>query len=274
MLNTIILPYKRASASAKVLGNATQVPVVSPHRKQYRKDLDIVVNWGCGTFPGWILRREKYPLFLNDCFNVSRAINKDSTFSSLGGKKHVSGIPRLPVPEFTSSVLVANEWKKREIPFVARTLVKASKGKGIILVDKDYKEEDWKQAKLFVHYIPSAREYRLHVFNGHVIDYTQKRRKDGYRDNKNYNNFIRNHNNGWIYCHDSVVESEEAATVAILAIDKMGLFFGAVDVLVKHLGTPEEEVFILEINTAPGLESERTIKAYAGALTQTLKKVT
>jgi len=78
---------------------------------------------------------------------------------------------------------------------------------------------------------------------------------------------IRNHNNGWAFVENSVsfpsAESkEEVCREAIAAVDCCGLDFGAVDVV---LGKEDEKAYVLEVNTAPGLESTALIEAYKRA---------
>ena len=91
--------------------------------------------------------------------------------------------------------------------------------------------------KLYVKYIKKKAEYRIHVFNGKIIDIQQKRKR---HEAIEINFQIRSHNNGWV----------------------LGLDFGAVDIIWNE---KQQQGYVLEVNTAPGLEGE-TIINYANAI--------
>jgi D-alanine-D-alanine ligase-like ATP-grasp enzyme len=69
---------------------------------------------------------------------------------------------------------------------------------------------------------------------------------------------VRNLANGFVYVFDEAPPAcvkEEA----IKALESTGLAFGAVDVIYNQ---QQDKAYVLEINTAPGLE-QRTAEAYA-----------
>lgn len=118
-------------------------------------------------------------------------------------------------------------------------------------------------ADFWVQYIKKSAEYRIHVFNGKVIDCVQKRKRIG---KEVTSSMIRNHANGWIFCRNNVTLPDNAKSMAIYAIESLGLNFGAVDLIYnKHYN----KYYVLEINTAPGLEGT-TLEIYATMLKDAL----
>lgn len=144
--------------------------------------------------------------------------------------------------------------------WLARTLLNASCGKGIVVIRKT---DPVPPAPLYVKYVPKREEYRVHVLNGQAIFVQQKRRRSGIEltdDQK----LIRNHGNGWVFCKESVVVSDETKDLAVRAAASLGLQVAAVDMIIgKDDGLP----YVLECNSKPGLESPALIAAYVEALT-------
>ena len=65
------------------------------------------------------------------------------------------------------------------------------------------------------------------------------------------NPLIKNLDNGWVFCRTGISLPDDARNQAIAAVRSLGLDFGAVDVLYRER---EDKAFVLEVNTAPGLE--------------------
>ncbi len=88
-----------------------------------------------------------------------------------------------------------------------------------------------------------------------VIHYAAKlRRREGVDEPADP--WIRTHDRGWVYATQGVVPNEEAQTLAVSALGRLGLDFGAVDIAIGKLG-----VAVLEVNSAPGLEGT-TLEKY------------
>lgn len=123
-------------------------------------------------------------------------------------------------------------------------------------------------APLYTRYVKKADEYRLHVFDGRVIDIQQKRkRKDIPNEEIDYQ--IRNTASGWVYCRDDVDCPSSCSDIAIRAVAALGLDFGAVDIgYNRHTETP----CVYEVNTAPGLEGT-TLTRYQEALERRLPQI-
>lgn len=111
----------------------------------------------------------------------------------------------------------------------------------------------------------NTQEYRVHIFRGTSIDFVQKKRRNGAREQENYENFgryIRNHGDCWVFARSGVELPECAEREARAAVEALGLDFGAVDLLVR-----DDRAYILEVNSAPGLdENGTTLTKYVEAI--------
>jgi hypothetical protein len=97
----------------------------------------------------------------------------------------------------------------------------------------------------FMKYIPTAREYRVHVFQGRVIGTGEKLMGDAATSLH-----IRNVSTGWTFRYNNVERiPQDVQNIATQATQALNLDFGAVDVL----KSVNENFYVLEINTAPGL---------------------
>lgn len=182
---------------------------------------------------------------LNSCEAVKTAANKIKTFATIG---------HLCVP-YTTDMEEAKRW---EGPVVVRHTVTGNSGQGIEIVDDPL---DIPEAPLYTKYIKKASEWRVHVFQGKAIDVTRKIR-DPERTPTNWQ--VRNHDNGFIFARESgEPPCQSIITHAIEAVAGLGLDFGAVDVIWNQ---HQERAYVLEVNTAPGLEGETTLKAYTEAI--------
>jgi len=120
-------------------------------------------------------------------------------------------------------------------------------------------------APLYTKYLGRRKEYRVHVWGGAVIK-TQRKALPINRDQSQDNWQVRTHPNGWIYIRQD--DEEQLSAVAIQAVAALGLDFGAVDICTKGRGD-SRQVYVLEVNTAPGLEGQ-TLTAYTNAIRRQL----
>jgi D-alanine-D-alanine ligase-like ATP-grasp enzyme len=77
---------------------------------------------------------------------------------------------------------------------------------------------------------------------------------------------VRNLANGFVYVIEGMVP-KCVADEAHKALESTGLAFGAVDVIWNEY---QNKAYVLEINTAPGLE-ERTAEAYANVFKEIIQ---
>lgn len=208
---------------------------------------DRVINWGNSKFPLWPLN---YTAF-NDPTDVMYSVNKLEAFKRFKqcGVSH---------PEWATT--------QDEVPadnslWMARRNLTGFGGDGIILFNSD---EFPPAAPLYVKYKKKKSEFRVHVFNREVIDVQQKKKRKGFEERDNQ---IRNYANGWVYCRDGIEVPAMVTSEAIKAVNCLGLCFGAADVIWND---KEQRAYVLEVNTAPGLEGT-TLENYANAFATTVQ---
>lgn len=240
-----LYPYNMGSASAKALAEALGIKRIKHEGKPLR-NLDVLLNWGASKVDReiWAGRTLNHPRF------VKRASNKLDTFKTLHGV--------CSIPEWTIDPGVAYRWFKEGSTVVARHKLNGHSGEGIHIYEAGTPEVIWEDAPLYTKYIPKTQEYRLHVFQGEVFFTQRKARKKEIPDEE-VNWKIRNHANGFIYAHNEGHDlGDGASQLAALAVDSLGLDFGAVDMIYNK---KQDKYYVLEVNTACGLEGE-TLNKY------------
>lgn len=180
-----------------------------------------------------------------------RASNKLLSFRAF--KEH-----GVRTPEWTTDGYIAASWVDGGKVVVGRTLLCSHSGKGIKLFGGDHTHVIT-HAPLYVQYKKKKHEYRVHVFEGSVIDVTQKKKRVGHEET---NHQIRNHQNGWVYCREGIQEPADLRQLALDACAALGLHSGAVDIIWNE---KENLSYVLEVNTAPGIEGT-TCKNYTNKI--------
>ncbi len=104
-------------------------------------------------------------------------------------------------------------------------------------------------------YIPTKAEYRVHVFDGRVIKTSQKILTQPELATQPW---IRNLDAGYTFRASETVLPVQTKTKAAYAVGVLGLTFGAVDLIIGDDGN----YYILEVNTAPGLQTDTSVEAY------------
>ena len=194
----IITPYKMFSNGAKqlqeklkTLSDRRVLRIRKTSTKFKPRQSDVNIFWGKCDDAWWSNPEQE------TAKNIAR--NKLKTFKAF--KEH--GISH---PEWTTDWETAFSWWENNELIVGRTILTGHSGEGIILFKlEDEQFDDGLSCKLYVKYIKKEHEYRVHVFNGKVIDIQQKKRKVGF---ENRNNQIRNHKNGWVYCRENITKPE------------------------------------------------------------------
>ncbi len=252
-----IYPYKLASESARTLREGLsrvlgyRVKLVKPDGKFNPRRKDKVINWGNSTLPKWEFNQRD----LNDYTAIQTASNKLESFMSF--KLH-----NVPTPEWTTNLDEAKAWfTKKGTTVLCRTVLNGHSGRGIVVSDN---VDQLVPAPLYVKYKKKQTEFRVHVCHGTVIDTQQKKKRNGFKEQEGFNHKIRNHQNGWIYARDGILPSPDRDQLAVNAVKAIGLDFGAVDIIYNEL---ETKYYVLEVNTAPGLDGE-TINKYVRAFAQ------
>lgn len=244
----LIYSYNPHSQSARKLSEALGIKRIKHQGSRFtgRKN-PTVINWGASQLPAWSLNCG----LLNHPLHVAKASNKLTFFQSM---------PKELVPEWTTDPDVARQWLEEDVTVVCRHVLNGHSGVGIELVANVDPLLGLPKAPLYVQYVPKKDEYRVHVFDGEVIDVQRKARKLEVPDEK-VNWQVRNHQNGFIYQRQDVALPDACLSMARDCMQHSGLLFGAVDVIWNE---KYGKSCVLEINTAPGLEGQ-TVEAYANA---------
>lgn len=251
-----IYPFKLGSQSARALATALDSLCVKPDGRYRPRVNDLIINWGNSEVPSW--DATTIP-FLNNPISVGYAVNKLRTFELLRRFN-------VPTPEWTTDYRDAEVWHYDGHTVVERHNLTGTKGNGIRIVTgiDDIEGEALNyEVPLYTKLIPRAREYRVHVFDGQVIDLQQKKRRvtGVTNDGNDSDGTIKNLDNGWVFVRDDITPPPRSIfDVSIRAVQALGLDFGGVDVLVK-----DGQCYVLEINTAMGLEGS-TINSYTNAI--------
>ena len=240
-----IYPYKLGSESARDLADALGVKRIIPGGKWRPNRWSIVLNWGSGHM------HFQHDRVFNPAASVAIAANKLRALARMRN----AGVSTVP---FTVNGLTAIDWLKAGEKVIVRHKLSANSGNGIeVIRPSKFKKNTVPNAPLYTKYIKKDREFRIHVFCGQVFDFQEKKRKSGYDFDDNPDHaLIRSHLNGWIFCRTGVTCPTTVKNEAISAVEALDLDFGAVDVVVAN-GIP----YILEVNTAPGLE-QTTLNNY------------
>lgn len=168
------------------------------------------------------------------------------------------------IPEFTTERATGLDWLRGGSSVVCRTLLRSSEGRGIVIADA---AEGIVAAPLYTRYFKKKREYRVHVFNGQVLDVQEKRKRNGF-DNDKRDTRIRNLSNGYVFCRDGLVEPPGLRDLAIAATKALGYNLGAVDLAWnEHLG----KLVVFEVNANPGMQGT-TLENYSKAIVDWYKE--
>lgn len=241
-----VLPYKQGSRSAGALAAALGGKVLKLIGSTFKpKAGDVIINWGNTS-----LQDHGYPhdSMLNHSDKITFASNKLKFFRLL-----------------KDTGLTPNFWEKKDdipdtaFPIVCRTVLAGHSGDGIHIA---YQRDQLVDCLLYVQYVKKKDEYRIHVGrsytqNGPVIVSVQRKAKKSDAENVNWQ--VRNHANGFVYVRNEVNPPQRVLDAATAAFEATGLDFGAVDVIDN---VHSEKAYVLEINTAPGLEGQ-TVTDYA-----------
>lgn len=250
-----ILPYKPGSESARQLVRALAPnAIMKKQRTPMVGRSKLLLNWGHSS-----------PAFSTQ---GCRVLNKPEAVSTAADKLlalYKMKDAGVNVPEFTTDVNDAKAWIGRGYIVFCRTLLRANSGRGIVIAKET---NELVRAPLYVKYIRKEKEFRLHVFNGKVIDLVEKRRRQGFQEANNYNKYVRSYEQGWIMARENVQVTEETKAQAVLAVRALGLDFGAVDIVMNR----ENKPVILEVNTAPGIQGT-TLENYRKAVSEWLRNL-
>jgi predicted ATP-grasp superfamily ATP-dependent carboligase len=248
-----IFSWNEHSEGAKQLASEMDIKRIKHENSKYKgRPNKLVINWGSSQVPPEISKSR----VLNKSEVVATCANKLRFFEALAGRD-------VSIPDWTNSYDVAVNWVAEGHVVCARTILTGHSAAGLVLMDKD-NPKNFVRAPLYTKYIPKEDEYRVHVVAGKVIDIQRKALRNGWveENGPDVNYKVRNLANGFVYVRQDVNPPEQVGQQALRAVEVLDLQFGAVDVI---FNTKRKTAYVLEINTAPGLEGT-TVKLYAAAL--------
>lgn len=232
-----VLYHKKSKPTGEVLGR-----VLNAAHGEYltgRSDRDFLIRWGSRASGFYASGRT-----LNSVAAIENASDK---LRSLGLMKEAG----VTVPEFSTDP------EELRFPFLGRK-ISHSKARDVVLCLQkgDYAR---RPRDYYVQYIPTVREFRVHVVNDEVIRVQGK-----FLDNpKDALPWVRNYATGYRFRAPRKNLKPDRLNMAVLAVKAHGLDFGAVDMLIGDDGG----TYILEVNTAPAC-SPITMKAYVNAFSK------
>jgi RimK-like ATP-grasp domain len=215
-----------------------------------------IVNWGVGDdtkFPEF-----EFNINLLNCPDaISRAVNKRKAFEIWAGQ-NVSTVP------WTANKAVAKEWLAAGKTVVVRKILTGHEGAGIIIVEPGQELPD---APLYSQYIFKVSEFRVHATRDKAFA-SHMKIKDPKTQEQPKSWKVRSYQNGFIFQRNNVPASGARSALAVEAVSTLGLDFGAVDIIKDKHG----KYYVLEVNTAPGIEGQTT-PAYAAAIKELVDAV-
>lgn len=249
-MRAFIYPYRNGSKSVKALAEATNAVRIKREGSKFKPNPNkLLVNWGSMKLPPEYLKCK----VLNRPDRVERAGNKLHAFNKLFDS-------RVRVPAYTDDEDVARRWLDCGYTVVARTKLRGMGGEGIVMMSSPL---DMVPAPLYTRYVKKTEEFRIHLFCNDVIFIQRKARKREVPD-ADVNWQVRNLAGGFIFANQDVEAPMGCVEEAVKAVAAMDLEFGAVDVIWNE---KEQRAYVLEINTAPGLEGT-TLEKYQEAVTK------
>lgn len=251
-----VIPYKKGSRSSKALSRALGGKVLNLTGSRFKpKPEDVVINWG----------RTKDDFLLGWPLNTT-ILNRPEYIYPVSNKKLFFSLMKERAPEVIPEFWTSKEDIPDDVyPIVCRTVLNGHSGAGIVIASTP---GELVEAPLYVRYVKKKDEYRVHlgfteydVFEPEptkVITTISVQRKARRTSHENPNWQIRNYRNGFVYVRGDVNPPEAVLDAARKAFEATNLDFGAVDVIWNE---HEGKAYVLEINTAPGLEGQ-TVNDY------------
>ena len=232
-----VYPYKPGSNGARELARELGVKRIAHKNSKFRGNPGkTIINWGARALPEEVGKCR----IINSPEAVVKASDKLKFFENAECRK----------PEWFVHAQVASEYgEENGVTIVARHVLNGHSGEGIELIEPgDYMP----YAPLYTAYVPKKQEYRVHVFQGNVIDVQRKARNRDVPDEE-VNWKVRNNANGFVFARNGDALGDVPDDVLVQAqqaVASLGLDFGAADVIFNERSSL---AYVLEVNTAPGL---------------------
>jgi hypothetical protein len=258
--NLIIYACKAGATSARELQEELKCRYIGHAENENVREIPLgtlVVNYGFGYMPEWANGQKVR--YLNDPRKVSNKISKVAQI-----KKFVRA--DVPTLELTTIPDRARDWLNQGFRVLAR-VDDGKDGEGIRVLTpaKNRDGNVVPYADFYTKEFKKVSEFRVHVFNGKVIDLVQRKQGKNWKEPDSLEKeVVRSWGNGWIFAHYNKDDApyELMRKSAIEAVAAVELDFGAVDILVDA----RNNIAVCEVNSAPGLIKDETINAYVKAI--------
>lgn len=255
-MSIYLYPYSPKSKSAKLLAAALPCKRIKTHNSRYQPNAsDIIINWGAShfnlpsTFGVPVLN---YPNSIRNC------CNKLATFRFLN-------LNHVKTCDHTTSKIQAQNWLDEGYTVFGRDVVDGSGGIGIRIYQPNSNLLDH---LFYTKYIVNRYEFRVHCFyhgqNNYRFWIQQKKKRNNWINDYGHlpnSKYIKNHDNGYVFVFNDMDLSptlhHKITTIACNGLIAMGIEFGAFDIVTDYL----DNAYILEVNTAPGIEGT-TLQVY------------
>jgi hypothetical protein len=206
----------------------------------------------------------------------------------------------IPCPTFTTEILVAKEWERQGLRTFGR-LRRHSQGRDIVeaeyrllpqtpeipahtrmrwvttrrgnrvqrprliprvppTIGGEHWNPKWLRREFWVQVLPSVEEYRQHIFNGKAI----RSGKKTLVGPQVAGPLVRSRRRNWHLNYGEWTRPADLKDLAKRAVSVLGYTQGALDILQDSSG----KLWVLEVNSAPSLQDQNTLKVYVEEITQ------
>lgn len=247
-MDNYLLYCAESSVTGKALLDALKeqnVKISGGTRGPGDNQVSVLIRWGA---PAKVARKPK------------KVLNRADAISAASNKREALELMRkagIKVPTIYKDPL---NIKQGEQPVTYPLLGRKDKHVGANDIILCLQARDIERAKAtgcthFSKYVPTKAEYRVHVFGDNIIKVSQKILTE---PDQALQPWIRNLGAGYTFRQPETRLSGAARGMAIDAVSSLGLTFGAVDIIIGD----DDQPYILEVNTAPGLQTDTSLEAY------------
>lgn len=242
-MSGFFLYHKQSRPTGLVLASALDTPHGVERGREGR--VDWVIRWGSRASYRLDYGAHQ-PRIVNSIQALTAASDKLGTLQTLRD----AGVK---VPDWSTNPA------ELVFPFLGRRIHHARGTDVVLCLQKgDYLR---KPRDYYVKYIPTVREFRVHVVAGEVIRVQGK-----YLDEASKAvSWIRNYKHGFRFRAPRQRLHRQRLEAAVNSVSALGLDFGAVDLLIGD----DNETYVLEVNTAPAC-SPLTAAGYVAAFQRLL----
>jgi glutathione synthase/RimK-type ligase-like ATP-grasp enzyme len=225
------------------------------------KEKNIDINGGMKD-PGKVPILIRWGSLLGVASNPGKVINSKTAIAKASNKEaalEIFGQNGISIPK----TMNARQVTTSDFPVLGRKVHHIA-GNDIILClqKKDLAVAVQNGCTHFTKYIPTATEFRLHVWGDQVIKISEKVLTEPER---NKDPWIRNFDEGYTFMSPKTKLSGQAKGMAVDAVACLGLNFGAVDMILGDDGL----AYVLEVNSAPGL-IDSSVDCYVNKMVEVL----